>query len=222
MNDYSTIVNVGDRFSKLVVIEIIRKQYQKRLRTFCICKCDCGNITKETIKSNLYRGISRSCGCLKALESRERAFTHGMTGTTELWTWNSMIRRCTNPQTEEDAALYKNKGILVCERWLLSFNNFLADMGHKPSKKHSLDRIDSSGNYEPSNCRWATPKEQARNTSKNVIVEYNGKSMCLAELSESSSVSYRLLHARIFRLKWDISRAVETPPNKRLGKRRVT
>ena len=93
-------------------------------------------------------------------------------------TWSGMLQRCTNPKNPAFDR-YGGRGITVCKRWLL-FDNFLADMGEKPDGK-SLDRIDVNGNYELSNCRWATALEQARNARSNIVVDYKGETRCLTE-----------------------------------------
>ena len=97
--------------------------------------------------------------------------------------WASMNKRCSNPKTKE-YKYYGGKGVSVCSRWNPqlggSFDNFLADVGPRPSPKHTIDRENNAGNYEPSNCRWATKLQQARNTSKNVRFEYAGESLTLS------------------------------------------
>jgi hypothetical protein len=103
-------------------------------------------------------------------------------------------------------------GINVCPRWLNSFENFFSDMGYRPSKKHSIDRIDNNGNYEPENCRWATSKEQARNTRSNNLFEYNGESKCLSQWAEDFGISYKMLHLRLTRRNWSLEKALTTPP----------
>jgi hypothetical protein len=127
-----------------------------------LCLCSCG---KECIRyaSSLKNRRSKrhSCGCLK-----QSPLTHGHTTggkwSPEYRSYQAMLDRCTDP-TNNRYAMYTSRGITICARWLESFENFLADMGQKPTPKHSIDRIDNDGNYEPGNCRWATAMQQRHN-----------------------------------------------------------
>ena len=127
----------------------------------------------------------------------KRNTTHGLSKSSEYKTWCDMKRRCYSPHSK-DAPLYKDKGIKICKRWINSFENFYKDMGKKPSLKHSIDRIDSNKDYKPSNCRWATPKEQANNTSRSRKLTFKGQTLSLTEWSTKmgftthKTVSYRL------------------------------
>ena len=104
--------------------------------------------------------------------------------------WSGMVNRCTNPNNTS-YHLYGGRGIAVCDRWVESFENFLADMGPRPSPRHSIDRFpDNDGNYEPANCRWATPKQQGRNVRKNLIVDLDGRKVSLAEACEATGINY--------------------------------
>jgi len=159
----------NQRFGRLFVSKKIG--LDKRKYVLWECKCDCGNVIATT-SPNLVSGKSKSCGCLGA-ENRLKAVTkHGATKnnkrTPEYSIWSGIKNRCNN----KNNISYKNyggRGIKLCERWNV-FANFLADIGSRPSKDHSIDRIDPNGNYEPSNCRWATTKEQAANRRKKVFV----------------------------------------------------
>ena len=102
---------------------------------------------------------------------------------------------------------YGGRGISTCERWQ-SFEAFRDDMGEPPSRAHSIDRIDNDGNYEPSNCRWATAKEQGRNRRNLIMVEFNGSNVCLAEAAERAGLNYATVYQRIFKHGWSVARAL--------------
>ena len=119
------------------------------------CKCSCGTV-KTVRGSSLRSGIVKSCGCLSRFKP-----THGMTGTPTYGSWKAMRARCLLPNNNR-YKYYGGRGIVVCERWLNSFENFLSDMGERPTGM-TIDRIDTDGNYEPSNCKWSTYSEQNLN-----------------------------------------------------------
>jgi hypothetical protein len=107
-----------------------------------------------------------------------------------------MINRC-NAKSGKSYKLYSSRGIVVCERWRHDFLAFESDMGPRPSPRHSIDRIDVNGNYEPDNCRWATSKEQARNTRTNLLVTYKGEKMSLAKAADLAGVNYYRARQRL-------------------------
>ena len=160
--------------------------------------CECGN-TSIVTRTSLVKGETQSCGCLqRELASQsvpERFVKHGMTETPEYNIWCLMKRRCGNPRCRAYPR-YGGRGITVCERWLHSFENFYADMGPRPSIKHSLDRIDNDLGYSPENCRWATAREQAYNTRDTTLITHNGRTLNLAEWSNETGISVKLLRSR--------------------------
>lgn len=147
----------GRKFGRLKVVDQAETIKQK---IHWNCMCSCGN--KKAINGHsLRKGLSKSCGCLQ-VESR---YKHGMSNTSEFKTWASMLFRCLN-KSDRKYKHYGGRGIKVCDRWLCSFSNFYKDMGARP-KNLSIDRINNEGDYEPSNCRWATYKQQNNNTRRN-------------------------------------------------------
>ena len=157
----------GERFGFITVIGF---SHRASNQSYWTCQCECGNIT-TVCKSSLIREKTRSCGCYRKQEAANKWLTHGETirerTTLEYWIWSAMKQRC-NTQTNKDYKYYGGRGIRVCKRWEL-YENFLEDMGRKP-KGLSLDRIDNNGNYEPSNCRWATKTEQRNNQRLKSII----------------------------------------------------
>ena len=163
---------IGQVFGRLTVVKDSGERDPLRSYVLWLCKCSCGKrcLARSQV---LLNGTKRSCGCLYAesLKTRRNRLRHGeSTGdgrdTPEYHAWQGLKGRCLNP-SNEDFAHYGGRGIKVCARWQSSYENFLADMGRKPSPEHSLDRINNDGNYEPGNCRWATYTEQNNNRRKN-------------------------------------------------------
>ena len=159
------------------------------------CICDCGKARTVDVQK-LKSGQTVSCGCHSAELASKRLATHGKTGTPEHVSWVAMKARCYY-EKDKSYPRYGGRGISVWEPWRISFERFLADMGPRPSPQHSLDRIDNGGNYEPGNCRWATPKEQAANTSIAHRLELGGERVTLAEMSRRSGFSRSALRLRM-------------------------
>lgn len=184
-----------------------------------LCRCDCG--TDKVVRScKLLSGNTKSCGCLQreVRYGRTHAVKHGMYKSPEYAAWRSMLKRCHLP-TSHNYSNYGERGITVCQRWRDSFEAFLADIGRRPTERHSLDRYpDNDGSYEPSNCRWATASEQARNRRTNVVVTAFGKTGPLVSFFPGgpNARDYNRCLVRI-RAGWDIEMAISAGARQRHG-----
>ncbi len=193
----------GRVFGRLTVLRLCGKD--KHGKPMWLCRCVCGNETSVRA-SPLRRGKSRSCGCLARDETVARSRTHGMTGTPEYDTWRRMKQRCYD-ETIEGYPHYGGRGIRVCDRWVDSFENFLADMGTRPGPGFTIEREDVNGHYEPTNCVWATVTEQNRNKRTNVHITAYGKTQLAADWSRETGLSHTTISDRLNR-GWDPERAV--------------
>ena len=174
----------GIKFGRLTVIERIGTN--DRGEATWLCKCDCGK-SKITYGSNLRKGRTKSCGCLNSDIARNRFLKHGQRFTRLYDIWRNMRYRCNDVHNKD----YGGRGISVCEEWdksFLSFQEWAYKNGY--SKNLTIDRIDNNGNYEPSNCRWATPKEQGNNKRNNLKIYFNGEIYTPSEYAQKYGVSY--------------------------------
>lgn len=189
----------GQRFGRWTVIKRGPDTDYKHPRFYCVC--DCG--TERLVKAQILRnGESSSCGCYdreqKKLMCIERNTTHGMSKTNTYDRWVNLIARCHN-KNSSGYHKYGAKDVQVCKRWRESFEAFLEDMGHPPTHKHTLDRINSRGNYEPSNCRWALMKVQQNNRTNNHRIIFNGENLTLQEWSEKTGIPRKTISNRLKR-----------------------
>jgi hypothetical protein len=188
--------------------------------------CDCGTSPPFVAGGWRIRRADppmRCCNCLRQAVGA-RSTTHGATRATrqgritpEYRTWAGAIQRCTNPKTR-GFHRYGGRGISVCDRWRASFADFFADMGERPSRHHSLDRIDTNGHYEPGNCRWATPRTQQRNKRSVRMLTVHGERDSLAAWAERFGLSISRVHQRL-RLGWSEEEAIATPPGAKRASR---
>lgn len=199
---------IGQRFGKLVVIA--KSGDKDRFGAiFWYCLCDCGG--ESVVRAaNLRSGGTISCGCAQI----EATKTHGMTKTGTFKSWESMKQRCLNPKAQSYES-YGGRGIKICDRWVNSFSNFFEDMGERPDGT-TLERKEVNGNYEPSNCRWATRSEQQRNKSNSVFIEWNGIVKCAADWAEQVGISSKIICGRIA-AGWTVEDAL-TKPNRKSRK----
>lgn len=207
---------IGKKFGRLTVLSQVKKRSKDRA-VYWICSCSCGKKSVKVTGNHLKSGHTKSCGCLYNPEmNTKHGYNRRGNVKPEYTIWNSMKYRCYNKKYKE-YDLYGGRGIKVCKSWLDSFENFIRDMGDRPSGKHSIERINTNGNYEPSNCKWATSKEQAKNRRSNRWIEYNGKKMILKEWADHlemtpSQIIYRFNKGMDFR---DIYREYLSKPKKR-------
>lgn len=172
-------------------LKVISRLNSENGTTYWSCECICGKITRAS-RNNLQSGGHTSCGCVNKIRIGNLNKLHGESSrkiSKEYRTWIHMNGRCYTP-TDHKYKNYGARGITVCDRWRASYENFLADMGRAPSPKHSLDRKENNGNYEPGNCRWTTNKTQANNKRNNLRLEYNGELKTLTEWCDQFGVIY--------------------------------
>lgn len=202
------IDKTGLVFGRLLITEYAGKYFPRPGVTILFWKyaCECGN-TGIIRSSKLKHGSIESCGCYSPRSFTKSKGYHGMKGTPEYRSWMAMKARCYR-ETNKSYSLYGGRGIRVCQRWMSDFSNFLSDMGRKPTKEHTLDRINVDGDYSPNNCRWATMLTQCRNKRNNVTVFHMGKQRTFSELSDISGVKESTIRHRILRMGLPVSDAL--------------
>ena len=204
----SQIKNIsGQRFGRLVALHMTSRRMGGKIAWRC--QCDCGKVV-DVAGASLRNRNTKSCGCI----NRSGRPTHGKSDSPEYIVWMGMRQRC-QQLGRDDAPYYRDKGIVVCQRWE-SFACFFADMGPKPTARHMIDRIDGDGPYAPENCRWVTPEVQARNKRTNHFVLFDGVTRTLVEWAEITGFPYGVIKARL-RLGWSTERALTEAPMKRPG-----
>lgn len=195
--DYSHLI--GTKINK---VKLIGQEFRiDQSRVILILQCDCGNITRCN-PNKFLNGKKASCGCVAKENITSLKYKDGRTYRAEYKSYHAMINRCTNPKYKE-YHLYGGRGITVCERWLLDFKYFFEDMGAKPTSSHSIDRIDNSSGYLPSNCKWATKSEQNYNKRNSINVTINNTRYNSSEFLEMLTINYGQLIYYYSQKKWN-------------------
>lgn len=195
---------VGQKFNSFVVLR--RDGTAKDGHSTWLCRCDCG--TEKVISRNNLKH-TKSCGCQR--------YKHNKTNTPVYHIWASMKQRCTNPN-DKSYYLYGARGITICNKWK-QFENFFNDMGERPTSKHQIERINNNRGYYQSNCKWATSEEQGSNKRNNHIINFRGKTQCIAAWSRDVGIHEQTLWQRI-RLGWSTKKLLTTTPRKQNTKKR--
>jgi hypothetical protein len=201
----------GKKFGRLLIVGFSENRPGRR-GVHVECLCDCG-ATKVISVYNIINGRIKSCGCLHSETSARNgrsSFRHGLIKTSEYSTWRSMFARCYNPK-DKRFDRYGGRGITVCDRWLVSFEAFYADMGPKPSPAHSIERLEVDEGYSPENCVWATSTQQSRNRSNTVRLSYDGETKPLVDWAEQVGIAVSTIRKRIFTYNWTVERALTVP-----------
>lgn len=198
----------GKKYGRLFVVSYYGKDNNNKSKW--LCRCDCGNVCVVD-GYRIRSGKTRSCGCLSYEVLKKKSVTHGMSRSKIYFVHNSMNERCFNKKNL-NYRNYGGRGISVCDEWkgrdgFESFLKWSLENGYKDGL--SIDRIDVNGNYEPSNCRWATQKEQLNNTRSNVILEYKGEEHTAMQWSEILGIPYKRLMKRLYS-GWSVEKAFET------------
>lgn len=197
----------GHRIGRLVILK--RVADRRRGWPRWLCQCDCGN-TAEVESNNLRGDNTSSCGCLASERAKAGINRkHNRSGTPLYELWCKMRERCSNPNNPNYGS-YGGRGIYVCDRWQ-DFENFLADMGERPSPKHSIDRINNDGPYSPDNCRWVgSIREQRANCRDNRFVTYKGETLIVSEWARRVGIDVDTLLVRL-NAGWSVEDAMTRP-----------
>jgi hypothetical protein len=200
------------RFGRLVALK--RGPTQGKKATW-LCRCDCGT-ERLTQYWSLVAGYTRSCGCLRheIAKRGDGNRKHAMKGSQEYRIWGTMKQRCHNPKAAGFPG-YGAMGITVCDGWRNDFMAFYRDMGPRPSPNHTLDRITNAGGYEPSNCRWATRKEQQNNRRNSRLIEAFGKRQNARDWAAETGFKASMIYMRVFAHGWTPEAALTTPKHRR-------
>jgi hypothetical protein len=214
---------IGKKFNRLLILkEGSSIKYGKTTMRKVFCQCDCGNV-KEIDLNSIKRGKSTSCGCYNKENAKKSSTKHGLamlsTGIRhpDYAIWTKLKSRCLNPN-DKSYKHYGGRGIKVCERWLHSFENFINDLGWRPNKKYSLERIDYNKDYCPENCKWILKSEQTKNCRRVKLIAYNGKEHCLTDLCKLLGLVYSTMRHRVYDLGIPFEEAIKYPQHYKFNK----
>ncbi len=196
----------GAVFNRVTVLQ--RAENSKQNRAQWRCRCECGTLTIVT-SHDLKSGDTKSCGCLH--RETKAALKHGYSKTHIYHRWTEIRQRCLNPNSASFRH-YGRRGITVAAQWD-DFLQFLQDIGEPPSPRHTIDRINNDGNYEPGNVRWATPSEQNSNTRQNHIITFQGRTQTMEMWAKEIGIHQSTLSARLNKLRWSVKKALSQPVN---------
>lgn len=189
----------GQKFGKLRVLARARPDHRSGARWACVC--DCGGF-KIVYGPNLRQGDTTSCGCVHKAQLAARNFIHGAAvradTKSEFRIWCDMQKRC-YCKTSSGYQNYGGRGIDVCRRWQKSFEDFYRDMGPRPSKRHSIERVENNLGYSPENCIWATPETQANNNRRSVRVTFRGQTKLLKVWCELLGLNRAKVRQRLYK-----------------------
>lgn len=203
MRGRKTTLAPGTRFGRLAVVALapgpIRARHWR-------CRCDCG---VETVVRGAYlrSGATRSCGCIRSESTRARALVHGGVGRPEYGVWLGLRRRCLSP-ADPGFKNYGGRGITVAPEWS-SFARFFADMGPRPTDRHTIERLENDGPYAPWNCAWRTRREQANNMRRNHRLSCGGDNLSIAEWARRTGMRPATISSRLH-LGWSVERTLST------------
>lgn len=202
-------INIGNKYGMLTVVSVY-EGCKEGVHDKFLCKCECGN--EAVVQAgHLLSSHTKSCGCIQKKVASERLKTHGKAHTKIYEIWSALKSRCNNPNNKRYNK-YGGRGIKVCDEWNKSFEAFYNwSINNGYSDTLSIDRIDVNGNYEPSNCRWTTNKEQCRNRTNNFNITYKEQTKTLSEWAEVLGISYKILYQRIKAYGWPIEKAFTKP-----------
>lgn len=181
-------IKFGDVYGLLTVVGIVGRSSRGAI-VHCVCEC---GTEKDLHIYDLRSGNTKSCGCHKTRVNSTKGITHGLTGSSEYISWSNMIARTTNPK-HPNYKEYGGRGISIDRRWL-KFDNFLEDMGNKPTPKHTIERIKNHLGYSKINCEWATRDQQSRNTRRNVYLTFGNTTKLACDWARDFGVSQSTLH----------------------------